>query len=255
MKRSVVSVGSVLAVVAGMTAAAQAAIVYDASVQTGNRANVGQAGFFSATTVASNTRVMFDDVPISNTARGSATALEVTKITVGIRQVAGAPATSVSLYWTTLTTAVTAPDTQIDSPPNLIGVGNLGAAAASVTSLVSIGDGVTPVFTVPFNTDLITGFGSFAIGVQLGSTDGLNGWRITTPAAGYANAGGAAWAYDAGGISGVSGNPTEFGPFNFGAAPAPGATFYIVIEGNFVPTPGAMGLLGLGGLMVARRRR
>lgn len=254
MKRAVVSFVPALVALAGVTAAAQAAVVYDASVQTGSRVNVGGSGFFGVGTVASNTRIMFDDVPISDAARGGATHLEVTKITVGIRQLAGAPATTVSLYWTTLTTVVTAPDTQIDAP-NLIGVGNLGAAAAAVTSLVSVGDGVTPVFTVPFNTDLITGFGSFAVGVQLGSTNSANGWRVTTPAAGFANAGGAAWAYDAGGISGIAGTPTEFGPFNFGAAPNPPATFYIVIEGNFVPTPGALALLGLGGLMTARRRR
>jgi len=255
MKRSVLSFVPALAIVAGLSATAQAAIIYDASVQTGSRVNVGQAGFFGAATVASNSRILFDDVPISNLARGAATALEVTRVTVGIRQVAGAPATSVSLYWSSLTTNVTSPDTQIDTPSNLIGNANLGAVTASVTSLVSIGDGVNPIFTVPFNTDLITGFGSFAVGVQLGSTDGLNGWRATTPAVGFANAASAVWAYDAGGISGLAGSPTEFGPFGFGAAPNPPATFYIVVEGNFVPTPGAAVLLGLSGLIAARRRR
>lgn len=41
----------------------------------------------------------------------------------------------------------------------------------------------------------------------------------------------------------------------FGAAPAPDGNFSYYIVTNSVPAPGSMALLGLGGLMVSRRRR
>ena len=63
------------------------------------------------------------------------------------------------------------------------------------------------------------------------------------------------WVHDPNGTSGVAGSPTEIGPFNFGAAPAPAATLYIIVEGNPVPEPGSLGLLGLGALAIIRRRR
>ncbi len=242
-----------IAAMLAATSSASAALVYDASVQTGSRANVGQAGFFSAGDTGSANRVAYDDVPIANALLGANTALQVTKVTVGIRQLAGAPATNVSVYWTTFTTATTPPDTQIDIPANLVGMQGLGAAAASVTSLVTFGDGVTPMFTVPLNTTLIPGFGSFALGVNLSSTNSANGWRITNPAVGFANANTAAWAHDPDQTSGIAGAPTEIGPFNFGAG-AP-ATFYIVIEGNPVPEPATLGLLSLGGILLLKRRR
>jgi len=237
--------------------AAQGAIVYDASVQTGFRTNVGVANFFAASTPADNTRIAYDDVPINNTVLGAATSMDVTKVTVGIRQVAGAPTTDVSVFWTTLTTTVTAPDTQIDSPGSLIGTTNLPAAAASVTSLVTFGDGVNTLFNVPLNSTLIPGFGSFALGVRLSSTDSSNGWRNTTPAAGFANANQAMWVYDPNGVEGIAGTPTEFGPFGFGvpSASVPPTTFYIVIEGNPVPEPTSLSMLVLGAAALARRRR
>jgi hypothetical protein len=248
-----------LAALLAVASSAQAAIIYDASVQTASRVNVGQAGFFGAGDTGSGARVIFDDVPISNATLGLNTSLQVTKVTVGIRQVgtvaAPAPATDVSVFWTTFNSGAVAPDTQIDIPSNLIGTTNIAASTVGVTTLVSFGDGVAPLFTVPLNTTLIAGFGSFGLGVNLSNINGANGWRLTTPAVGSANAGGAVWAHDPAQTSGLAGAPTEIGPFNFGAPPAPAATFYIVLEGTPVPEPTTLSLLAVGGLMLLKRRR
>lgn len=224
------------------------AVVYDASTQTGFRYNAGQAG---TTTPADNRRVAFDDIPIPNATLNGATSLDVCRVTVGIRQVAGAPATDVNVFWSTLTTTVTAPDTEIDIPATLLGTVSLPAAAATVTSLVSIGTSGGPtLFNVPLNSTIINGFGTFAIGVGLSSTDGLNGWRLTNGPSANANV---FWQYD----PGLTGQPNPEAAFLFSQAtpPNPLACFYVVIEGTPVPTPGSVTLLGLAGLIAARRRR
>ncbi|MBK8268009.1 MAG: PEP-CTERM sorting domain-containing protein [Planctomycetes bacterium] len=241
-----------MAALLAVASSAQAAIVYDASIQTGFRTNVGQAGFFTGAT-ADSARVNFDDVLIPAATLGLNTLLEVTKVTVGIRQVAGAPATDVLVSWTTFTTTPIAPDSHIDSPGSLIGTQSLGAAAAAVTSIVTIGDGITPLFTAPLNLSLIPGFGSFALGVQLSSTSNLNGWRNTTPAVGFANANQAAWMYDPNHTA--TANTEVLYSFGVPSASVPPSTYYIVIEGTPVPEPTTLSMLAIGGLMLLKRRR
>ncbi|MGE3108165.1 MAG: hypothetical protein AB7G11_09960 [Phycisphaerales bacterium] len=223
-------------------------VVYDASTQTGFRYNAGQAG---TTTPADNLRTPYDDVPIPNAILNGATSLDVCRVTVGIRRLTGAPATDVSVYWSTLTTMVMAPDTEIDLPSNLIGTVSLPAAAATATELVSLGTSGGPtLFNVPLNSTLISGFGTFAIGMNLSSTDPLNGWRITNGPSANANV---FWQHD----PNHTGQANDEAAFLFSSAnpPNPPATFFIIVEGTPVPAPGAAALLGLGGLLAARRRR
>lgn len=224
-------------------------IVYSANTETGSRANGGAAAFTGAGVPADPSRALFDDVPISNALLGGMTELEVCRVTVGIRRLAGAPATDVNVFWSTITTEVTAPDTQLDTPPSALGTISLPAAAATITELVTFGaSGGPALFTVPLNTTIFDTFGTFSIGVSLSSTDSLNGWRITNGPS--VNAQGLFWLYD----PNHTGQATDEGAYSFGTTTP--SQFYIVVEGTPVPAPfAAAPILALAGAFAARRRR
>lgn len=104
------------------------------------------------------------------------------------------------------------------------------------------------------------------------TTDGGTTW---TSIGGYENTlGGDQWlvrSADLSAVSGVSNNSlfgfrvmSVFGPAGGYVASNPGSNYatsgtwrfdYVTVEGTFIPTPGAMGLLALGTLMAGRRRR
>lgn len=226
-------------------------LLYSSTVQTGFRANGGQAGFLTGAT-ADGTRALFDDVPIPNSRLGAATPVDVCHVQVGIRRLAAAPATDVRVFWTGMTTAPTAPDTEIVTPPTLLGIVSLPVnGASSVTQLVDFGvSGGATLFNAPLNSTLLPGFGTFSIGVSLSSTDSSQGWRITSGADANANV---FWLYD----PNHTAQPNDEGAYLFSNTnpPNPPATFYIVVEENPVPTPGAAALFGLSGGILARRRR
>ena len=225
-------------------------VVYDSSIETGFRASAGTAGFVAGAP-ADGTRVLFDDVPIPASTLGGGTVLDVQRVTVGIRRLARAGATAVSVYWSTMTTSVVAPDTQLDTPPSTIGTVSLDATDTAGTTLVTFGSSGGPtLFSVPLNMDMFTDFGTFGIGVGISNTDGLNGWRLTAGPSPNANV---FWLYD----PNHSALATDEGAFLFSSAdpPNPFASFYIIVEGTPVPAPsGAVALLGLGGCMTRRRR-
>ncbi len=223
--------------------------LYTNNVETGSRYNPGTGGNPDGSGIQPN--VVFDDIPIPAARLGGMTSVEVTRVTVGIRRAADAPATDINLFWATATTGTTLPDTELDGPGTMFGSVSLEARndVGFVTELVSVGDGVTPMFTVPLNMDLIGtnpgDYGTFMIGVQITDTTAgaLNGLRLTSGPDGNANV---FWLYD-------SDLPDPERRVGF-AAPTL-STFYIIVEGNPVPAPGAAALMALGGLVAARRRR
>lgn len=231
----------------GGSGGSRGVILYDNTTETGFRYNASAAG---TTIPADNRRVAFDDVPIPNARLGGNTHVAVTRVTVGLRRLANAPATDVDVFWATCSTGPTPPDTELDVPFNLIQTHSLAVngAAAVTTQLVS-GDGTNTLFTVPLNSTLFSGFGTFLIGMRITNTDINNGWRLTSGPDANANV---FWQYD----PGMTGQPNPEGAFLFSTAnpPNPLAAFWIRIEGTPIPEPAGLGLLALGALAALRRR-
>jgi hypothetical protein len=223
----------------------EAGILYSNTTETGSRFNPGTGGTVAGSGVQQD--VTFDDIAIPNVRLSGATAVDITKITVGIRRAGNAPATDINLFWGTATTTVTDPDTELDVPYNVVGTQSLAARATTtfITEQVVFGDGSTTLFTAPLNSTLFNGFGTFLLGLQFSNGDTLNGWRLTSGTDLNSNV---MWIHD------TDVTPAE-GAFNFGAAPNPAATFYIVVEGSAVPEPASLGVLACAGLLGMRRRR
>jgi hypothetical protein len=173
------------------------------------------------------TTIVFDDVPIPTSRLGGNTWVSVQTVTVGIFQAAYAPATYVDVYWTTMTTTVTPPDTQIDTPPTLIGTVLLPANGGAWT--------ITPVtlstplwnLAVPLNLSIYAGYGTFSIGVRLSSTAWNVGWMLGAgPDANWDGF----WQYD------PNANPPETVWWFSGN---PFAAFYISVVGTPFTPPSA----------------
>ncbi len=228
---------------AGETGQRGTGILYSRTTETASRFNPGVGGTPPGSGLQQD--VMFDDVPIPFSRLGGNTSIAVSRVTVGVRRLANAPAVDVSLFFSTATSGTVAPDTALDVPFNNIAtVSLLANGATAVTTLVTLGDGINPLFTVALNTTLLTpDFGTFFLGMQFSNADNLNGWRVTSGPDANANA---VWLFD-------SDNANPEGAFTLGGVPT--AAFYIEIEGTPVPAPGALALLGLGGLTAVRRRR
>ena len=232
-------------IIPGSLTAPDAGVLYSNTTETGSRFNPGTGGEPLGAGVQQD--VTFDDIPIPNARLFGATAVDVTRVTVGIRRAGNAPATDVNLFWATATTTVVDPDTELDVPYNVIGTASLlpRSTASFITEQVVFGDGTSTLFTAPLNSTLLNGFGTFLLGLQFSSGDALNGWRLTSGADANANV---MWIYD-------TDVAASEGAFNFGAAPNPAATFYIVVEGSPVPEPASLGLLAGVGVLALRRRR
>jgi len=214
-------------------------------------------------------QVHWEDVGLDQALIAGAPALEVTKITIAIRRSGTAPANSVNLFWSQYNAAALNTVDLLGAPLqpggalNSVGSINLPARATTSfgTELYSIGDGVTPLFTTGLVYGLYTNtnIGGFGLGLQFGNNTpdaagvtSPSGWVIT-PDSGQTvgTSANLLWLYDPQQVG--FGGP-GLGAFN-GFGVASGNSMYLIIEGNAVPTPGALAIAGLGGLLAARRRR
>lgn len=226
------------AAVAMVSTAASAQVVYTNNVETVSR--------FIPT---SATQIAYDDVPILISTLGDRfPAIEIRKITVGMRSLAGAPSFTHNLYAFGIDNL--GDPLGIPAPINLAPM-VVPAAATATTFLSVLGDGTSAIATVPINYDFISNpastFGTIAVGVSFNELGNTYGWRLTNgPAANLRQFG----LFE---LTDPTSASNGFG-YSFGAAPQPAGTFYIIVEGVGIPEPAAMGLLAPVALMLGRRR-
>lgn len=225
----------------GVVASASGQVLYSATNQTGSRFNAG------LDPVDGLPVIVFDDVFVSSATILNQPQVTITSISVGIRRLAAAPATSVSLFLGVMTgTSFTTLGLSSIIP---LGTASLPANGAAATTLNVGGSNPLGLATLNVNSGVTgaPGFSGFFVGVALGNGDTANGWRIINnpPAVGASFNG--FWEVDSAGFA---------GPFAFGTPPgSQPSNFMISVEGFGVPTPGTMALLGVAGLAATRRRR
>ncbi len=189
--------------------------IYSSIVETGSRFNpgLGQSG---------TPKVVFDDINVLSTVVNDADSLGFTRIRVGIRRLANAPAVTVNMYLTGLDPNSFGLDSVPAIPARLIGTFNLAAnGPSSTTQILEVGDGTNFFAALPRDTgNYALGFQTAFVGVSLSTANVNNGWRMTSGADANINAG---WFYNADSVA----PRTAFGF----AAPTL-ATFYIQAFGG-----------------------
>ena len=229
-----------------LQSSASAAVLYSRTTETGTRFNPA-----SATTgpFANNLNTLtYDDVPIPVARLAGATMIDITRITVGIRQAAGEPATTLDIYAFDLTNG----GDPTPYPQTSLGTATITAntGAGFRTVLATVGDGVTPLTRISVNAAFITGgaFGTIGVGGVLKTASGNTGFRLTS---------GPDANIDQFGLVRVDQNPLDptIDGYGYGLGSADVDGFYIIVEGNPVPEPVSLAALALGGMVFARRRR
>jgi hypothetical protein len=190
-------------------------------------------------------QIIFDDVAIAG---GPGLQIEITRVTVSIRINPLQPATSFDILVAETNGLAPSFDGALLRPFTNLGTvnipANLNPGPGNANVQFSVGDGVTPMATLDLDSTFYgAGFTAMAIGVQFATNNGAAGrWNLSSTAGGD---GGFVWFYDP--------DVDTAGGVTFGQATGDHMAYRI--EGNLIPTPSAMALMGLGGLLAARRRR
>ena len=221
------------------TSASNAALVYGGGTETGSRFNAGAGAitYMNCFTAIDGT--------------GAQTQLAVDSAIVGIRRLVAAGALTdvgIRIY----AAEMTFDGTNFGRGANyeIYSSASLGAGTASVTQFVNTG----AVSGVTLNLETVSnaGLGGWWIGVEFtgaNAANTANGWRVT-------NAPTTGSSLNAFGIYNNAGSGVFQAFFAFGTPPGSSPSRLMVdVNGTLVPAPGAMALLGVAGLVGARRRR
>jgi MYXO-CTERM domain-containing protein len=219
------------------TSASNAALVYGGGTETSNRFNAGAGAitYMNCFTAVS----------------AGQTQLAVDSAIVGIRRLVAAGALTdvgIKIY----AAEMTYDGTNFGRGANyeIYSSASLGAGAASVTQLVNTG----AVSGVTLNLETVSnaGLGGWWIGVEFTGANAAstaNGWRVV-------NAPTTGASINAFGAFNNAGSGVFQAFFAFGTPPGSSPSRLMVdVNGTLVPAPGAMALLGVAGLVGARRRR
>jgi hypothetical protein len=262
MRRTTVAKLS-LAVLAPLFAAstASAALLYS---ETSNGANPplvnnppgatnGESRVSQGNTADPANVVVLDNVT-APTYNGGLGGLNITRVIVNERQTAGAPASTLSLYYSSIVTDRTGSSLPVISAPTFVTnasvAGNGGAS--TINTPVTFGDGINTLFTLTdsqlnFTDGGVTTGAEFYLGFKSSDTGTSQGLRLAQPDTGFEN-------------------PVEYYEYNTSTNGQAGFTFFsqidpnngaglwITVEGTVVPEPATLGLAAMGGLMLLARR-
>jgi MYXO-CTERM domain-containing protein len=237
--KSLLFAAATLALVA--TSASNAALVYGGGTETGSRYNSG-AGAIT---------YMNCFTAIDGTA--GQTQLAVDSVMVGIRRVAVAGALTdvgIKIY----AAEMTYDGVNFGRGANyeIYSSASLGAGAATVTQLVNTGAVSDVTLNLETVSNAAAGLGGWWIGVEFtgaNAANANNGWRVV-------NAPTTGASINRFGIFNNAGSGVFQAFFGFGTPPGSSPSRMMVdVNGTLVPAPGALALLGVAGLVGARRRR
>lgn len=225
-----------LAAVAGANTAS-AVLVYGGGTETGSRFNAGAGAITYMNCFA--------------TVAPGQTQLVIQNIVVGIRRLAVSGAL-VDVGLRIYAAEMTWDGVSFGRGTNhlIASTNSLGGGAASVTQLVGTGPIAGPTLNLELTSN--AGFGGWWIGVEFTGANAANtnnGWRVTNAPTTGASINGFGIFNNAG-----SGVFQAFFGFGTPAGSSP-SRFLTNVEGALIPTPGSLALLGVGGLLAARRRR
>jgi hypothetical protein len=132
----------------------------------------------------------------------------------------------------------------------LFSTNSLGGGTVTATQLVSTGTISGP--TLNLETTSNPGLGGWWIGVEFtgaNASNTINGWRVT-------NAPTTGASINSFGLFNNASSGVFQAFFGFGSPPGSSPSRFLTnVNGTLVPAPGAVALLGLGGVAAVRRRR
>ena len=236
------AVPAAVVVAMSVAASAQSALVYGGGTEITDRYNPGSGAIVYMncfTLVSGPSQRQLDLESVAVGIRREATNGALTDVGVNI-YAAEMTATFVDGFW------------QFGRGENtlLYSTPSLGGGTESITQLVSTGP--IPSVVLDLETGFVDGLGGWWIGLEFtGPGNGAlspNGWRIV----GEPTTGGSINGFGGFNING-SGVFDAFLAFGSPPGSAP-SRFLVNVEGNLVPTPGALALIGLAGLSSRRRR-
>jgi hypothetical protein len=190
---------------------------------------------------ANTSMIIYDDVllPSSNSV------LNITRLTVGIFKPATAQPFTMDIY----AIAVDVDGYPIATPTPLTATPiTVEASPDEGVQLISVGDGVSTLITMPLNVGIFysSELAGFAVGVRLNTTSNSIGWNLASPTELNAD------TYGKFNLANPSSASNGF-LYNLGGV-AP-ATFHLSVEGSSVPEPASCAPLALSSAPVGRRPR
>lgn len=224
---------------AALAAPASAALVYGNATETANR--------FNANVAPGNTdTIMWMNAFVDSTNGGT---LNLTSIDWGVRRLVDTSGNLVTVDVELFVAEMTFDGTNfgLGTVTNL-GTQSLGGGVASVTQIVT----ANTAASIALETVSNPGLGGLFVGLRFAGANAqnnANGWRVV-------NAPGVGASINAFWMSNWTNSSSGFeGAFAFGNPPGSAPSrFFTNINGDVVPSPATLALLGAAGL-VARRRR